>query len=111
MFKIEVNTSKKQVLITVGGFFKEEEGGNFLKDYNTKMKSITPSTYTLALNSEELLASRPDMLPIMKQCMTLYKETGFKEIISNLPTSKISEIQLKKAIDEVGVKINFVKNI
>ncbi len=111
MFKMELNKEKKLFVITMGGFFREDEGKKFLDDYNTNVKSITPASYTLVLDGSGLLTSKQDMLPVLKNCVSLYKSSGFKSIVSLPPSSKTAEMQLLKAIEEVGTKIKFVDTI
>lgn len=111
MFKVEVNQSKKILFITVGGFFKEDEGMAFLDEYNKAVKSITPSTYTLALEGESLSTSKTDMLPVLENCMKMYKHTGFKRIVSTQPSSASAFMQLKRLLSEINLKVDFVSNL
>jgi hypothetical protein len=111
MYKVEVNNAKKILFITVGGFFQEEDGKNFLNDYNNAVKSIVPSTFTLALESSDLSTSKADMIPILENCMKMYKDTGFKNIISTSPTSPIALMQLKRLLSSLNLNVEFVSDL
>ncbi len=111
MYKVEVNNAKKVLFITVGGFFQEEDGKNFLNDYNNAVKSITPSSFTLALESSELSTSKAEMIPILENCIKMYKSTGFKNIVSTPPSSAIAAMQLKRLLSSLNVDIEFVTDL
>ncbi|WP_117170272.1 hypothetical protein [Paraliobacillus sediminis] len=96
MFKVEKNSTRKELIVTVGGFFKEEEGESFLADYNENVKGIVPSSYKLIVDSTDLAASKKDMLPILEACFKLYMSNGFKNIVMINPSSVISKGQMHK---------------
>jgi hypothetical protein len=54
IFKFEPNNIKKVLTITVGGFFKEEEGKAFLQEYQKNVRSIKPADYSLVVDGTEL---------------------------------------------------------
>jgi len=107
MYKVEVNNAKKVLFITVGGFFQEEDGKNFLNDYNNAVKS----SFTLALESSELSTSKAEMIPILENCIKMYKATGFKNIVSTPPSSAIAAMQLKRLLSSLNVDIEFVSDL
>lgn len=111
MYKIEVKNSKKILFIHVGGFFQEEEAKNFLNDYNKAVKSIIPSNFTLVLESSDLSTSKKEMLPALENCMKMYKNTGFKSIISSEPKSPITLMQLKRLLESINMNVEFVKTL
>ncbi|MEW8994368.1 hypothetical protein [Clostridium sp.] len=111
MYKVEVNNAKKILFIAVGGFFQEEDGKNFLNDYNNAVKSINPSNFTLALESSDLSTSKAEMIPILENCIKMYKATGFKNIVSTPPKSAIAAMQLKRLLSSLNVDIQFISDL
>lgn len=111
MFKIELNKIKKVLTITVGGFFKEEEGRDFLQDYQSKVNSIKPAEYALIVDGTDLSTSKQDMLPVLSNCMSLYKGTGFKKALGVYPKSVTASIQLKKVASQIGLPMEFGKTV
>lgn len=111
MYKIEKKEAEKQIFITVGGFFKPEDGEAFLADYNKHVNSVQPSNYTLVVDSTDLSASKADMLPILEGCFKLYMSNGFKKIIMINPSSVISKMQMKKLATSISFTGEFVDTL
>jgi len=111
MYKIEVNNAKKILIIHTGGYFQEEEAKNFLNDYKNTVKSIVASDFTLALEGSELSTSKPDMVPVLENCMKMYRDTGFKNIISSEPNSSIAFMQIKRLLHSLNMNIEFVRSL
>jgi hypothetical protein len=111
MFKIETTKSKKLLTISVGGFFKENEGIAFLEEYKKNVGSIIPSEYALLVDGTELSTSKPEMLPILSGCLKLYKSTGFKKTYGIFPKSPTATIQLKKLCISSGMDMEFFSTI
>lgn len=107
MFKIELNNIKKVLTITVGGFFKEEEGKAFLQEYQKSVGSIKPADYSLVVDGTELLISKQEMVPILENCMMLYKRTGFKKSFGVYPKSPSSAMQLRKVAEKIQLPMEF----
>ncbi|MGG4470143.1 hypothetical protein ABER68_19050 [Paenibacillus alvei] len=111
MFTFEKKEATKELFITVSGFMKEEDGQSFLTEYNKHVKSIVPATYTLVIDSTNLAASKPDMLPVLEGCFKLYMSNGFKKIIMINPSSAISKMQMKKLAASINYTGIFVDKL
>lgn len=111
MYNMQVDNNKKIFSIEVGGFFKEDEGDKFIQDYTNHTTSFIPSEYSLLIVGKDLSTSKQEMLPILEQVLTLYKQTGFKKYYGILPESPTSKMQLARVIDKIGIDITPVNSI
>lgn len=107
MFKIETDKVKKTFTVKVKGFFKENEGIDFLDEYKKNTSAITPSEYSLIVDGTELSISKPEMLPILNGCFNLYKSTGFKKNYGLYPKSSRLAFQLKRFCEECHLDMEF----
>ena len=82
-----------------------------MDDYNRKINSINPSEYNFVICGKDLKTSRQDMLPILEQCLKMYKDSKFKRYYSSKPTSPTCFLQLKKLLDKVGIDMNFDETV
>ena len=99
---IKVDALKKEVRFDLGGSFTEEEAVEFMRVYQDSVNRINPSEYTLVLDCEHLRVVAVHMLPSLEACFELYKKTGFKHIIFNLPEI----VTLKMQINRLNRKYN-----
>ena len=51
------------------------------------------------------------MLPVLKNCISMYKDTGFKKVVSTLPKSSTAAMQLKKVIKEMNFDATFINSM
>ncbi len=51
------------------------------------------------------------MIPILENCIKMYKATGFKNIVSTPPSSAIAAMQLKRLLSSLNVDIEFVSDL
>jgi hypothetical protein len=111
MYSMSYEQNKNVFHIVVSGFFKEEDGLSFLKYYNDKLKKFNIANTTLIIESQNLKASAPNMLKIMKQCYQLYNHSGFKKMIIVLPSSPTSALQAKRMAQDAGYLGNFANSL
>ncbi|MFT8323222.1 MAG: hypothetical protein ABF649_20350 [Bacillus sp. (in: firmicutes)] len=111
MFIFEKNEAKKELFIKVSGFIKESEGEAFLTEYQQHMKQITPSAYTLIIDSTNLSVSKADMLPVLEGCFKLYMSNGFKRILMINPKSVIAKSQMQKLAKSINYTGIFIDSL
>lgn len=100
MYTITVNEGKKAFVVETRGFFGEEEGKNFLKEYQEKVGSINPKRYSFIICGKDLKTSSQDMIDILNNCLKMYKDSGFKDYYTTKPVSAVSWMQLQKLLKE-----------
>ena len=96
-FKIKVDNLKKQVRFDLSGkASSEQEVAEFIKSYQNTVNSIDPSQYDLILDCEFLSVVPPSMLPGLEACFELYRDSGFKTIVFNLPDIATLQMQIHR---------------
>lgn len=100
MYKIDLQ--EKAILITVGGFFSQDEATSFIGDYEEKIKSIDTKSTSLILDGRELKASTQDMLPMLQGCMELYIRDGFKKVFMINFDSSVTNSQVNRIAKNIG---------
>ena len=95
-YEIKVDSIKKHVRFDLGGKPTEEEAAEFIKTYQNTVNSIDPSQYDLILDCEFLSVVPPSMLPALEACFELYRDSGFKTIVFNLPDIATLQMQIHR---------------
>lgn len=121
MYIMNYNENKKIFHITVSGFFKQEDGENFLEDYNKNLetfgeydktlKNYKAKDVSLIIESEDLKASAQNMLETMKKCYLLYNSSEFKKMFIILPKSATAAGQAKRMAKLSGYIGEFAKSL
>jgi hypothetical protein len=111
MYSMSYEQQKGIFHIVVSGFFKEEDGLNFLNEYNNNLNKFKVNEISLVIESQDLKTSSTDMLQIMKQCYELYNNSGFKQMIIVLPSSPTSAMQAKRMAIDANYKGIFASSL
>jgi len=107
MYKMELKTNGKILLINRSGFMTQEESISYLEELKKNIKNICPTEYSIVVDSRELKASSQQLLVSIEEAMSLIAVTPFKKRYSILPKSIIATMQ----INRVGMGINKFNNI
>lgn len=102
-YNISVKSDVKLLKITLGGKFTETDAQNFMKDFTSQVKTINPTDYVLAFDSSDLQVSQQEMLPILQNCFTTYKQIGFKKVNVNIGTSSVLKMQVNRVVKTAGL--------
>lgn len=111
MYKLEINNTKKTFNLTFSGMMTPEEVEDFLKEYNSKVSSIPSSEYKLVADASNLRVSKQEMLPLMKNCISLYMQTPFEKRYIVEGDSIITNMQMKRVCSDANANIHFIKNV
>ena len=110
-YNFELDQKEKTFVIEVWGVYQEADAEAFMEEYNKQVNMINPANYRLIVDSVELKTSKQDMLPMLKQCLKMYKNEGFKEIVMVTPDSHTAKVQLKRTTEDCGLDCEFSDNI
>lgn len=96
MYKLEIKSSEKVFLITMGGLISKQEGEEYLVDLFGKLKTFNTSEYYLIIDTQELKASAQDSVDNIKNAIELLATASFKRRYNIVPKSSITESQAKR---------------
>lgn len=107
-FTINKLASSKTVKITLLGKFDESDALDFIKLYNSTLKSIsTTSEYTLDFDCTKMPITPEG--PLLKDCIAMYKEGNFAKILVKVSQKQtILGMQFKRLAREVGLSIELL---
>lgn len=77
-YQFNVDKVKKVFHAQASGFFSEEDGASFLKDYNEITKTFPTKDYALVIDAAELKPSSPDVANMLGVLLQRYMEVPFK---------------------------------
>ncbi len=78
-YQFEVDKIKKVFHAQAAGFFSEEEGKAFLKDYDEIAKKIPTKDYALIIDAADLKPSSTDVAKVLFEVLKRYMEVHFKK--------------------------------
>jgi len=96
MFKIDINTQKKLIHVTAAGFFTIEEAKEYINTFESKVKTIDPSQYTLLINAKDQKTATPDVAQILETAIGLYMQIPFKKRYSVVLNSSVAMHQIMR---------------
>lgn len=77
-YQLNVDKIKKVFHAQASGFFSEEDGGSFLKDYDAITKTFPSKDYALVIDAAELKPSSPAVANMLGTLLQRYMEVPFK---------------------------------
>lgn len=77
-FKFEKKNDKLE--IKVKGFFKEEDGVEYIKEYSKQVRGLNALNTELILDCTELSVTKQDLMPMLTACFNSYKKDRFKKV-------------------------------
>ena len=81
-FDITKLVSDKTIHIVLNGKFEKEDGLKYIEEYNSLIKTINPSEYTLRFDCTNLAVSANESLDILGDCFKMYSEANFKKVVA-----------------------------
>lgn len=102
-FTMQVDRGRKRFDVMVGGWFTPEDAMNYIADYQKSVVTFNPKEYAISLDCHELKVSPVEMIPLLQQCMEMYKQSGFQKIIINVGNSAIVKMQINRIAKVVGL--------
>lgn len=103
-YTINVNNIKKEFYVEVNGTLSNKQVDQFVSDYNRKVNAISASDFILRLDAKELNLVSPELVPQLEACYELYKQSGFKKTIFEIPNNVIIKMQLNRIARKVGLE-------
>lgn len=100
MYKMEVKTNERILLITMSGLMTEKESLAYIEELNKNIKRINPTQYSMVVDTRELKASPQNLINLMEQAMELITTTPFKRRYSIMPKSAVATMQVKRVSKE-----------
>jgi len=102
-FAFALKQDEKILSVMVEGMFTPQNVMDFVGEYQKNVAMINPADYSLVFDAEHLKVSPQDMVPLLENCLQMYKQAGFGKIKGNLGSSVIVKSQLKRVIEKVGL--------
>lgn len=102
-FVFNLNHEEKTLNVMIEGMFTQQNALDFIADYQKNIAGIKTNEFILAFDAKNLKVSTQEVLPMLENCVQLYKQTGFMKIIMNMGSSAIVRSQIKRVIEKVGI--------
>lgn len=100
-YQFEVDELKKVFHAEAAGFFSEEDGASFLKDYLEITKTFPAKEYALIIDAPELKPSSPEVAKMLGGLLEKYMEVPFKKRFLVTKGNAITSSQFKRLGKEV----------
>ncbi|WP_117170767.1 hypothetical protein [Paraliobacillus sediminis] len=102
-YSIKVDKTNKKVDMMVSGSFEPEDVELFVKDYQTKVGSITANQYTLDVDCTTMNILTKDMVPSLENSFKMYNQSGFEKVLFTIKKSPVIKMQLKRIAKNAGL--------
>ena len=94
--KFEDRKIEKALIIELEGFSTTETAVGFVDILKKEVSKVTTTSYSLIVDSTNLSAFKPDILPILEKCYQLYMGFGFKKIFIVNPKTTTARMQIQR---------------
>lgn len=95
-YELSLDKEKKVFHAQATGFFREEDGISFLKDYDEITKDITPNTYALIIDAPDLQPSSPAVAEALGVLLQKYMEVPFKSRFLVTKGNPVTQMQFRR---------------
>lgn len=95
-YEMNADPVNKVLQLKATGFFGEEDGSSFLKDYDAIVKTFSAKDYVLILDGMELKPSSPKVAGMLGVLLEKYMTVPFKKRIFVTKGNAITIMQLKR---------------
>jgi len=102
-FTFNLKHEEKTLDIRLDGMATLQNGEEFITEYNKNIAGIKTAEFALVFDATTLKVFSQEVLPMLENCMELYKQTGFKKIIMKMGSSVIVKNQVKRIVEKVGL--------
>ncbi|WP_037283917.1 hypothetical protein [Saccharibacillus sacchari] len=112
-YKIEVDSSRKLFMVTVGGSFQISDAGGLAMAFlmeGSKIQSQT-SEYTFVADLSKLENVEPSLLDMLEQAFKMYSSIGFKKLYVIESKSATTRQQIREAAEKMNFGGEFVSNM
>lgn len=110
-YQFEVDKVKKVFHAEAAGFFSDEEGKAFLKDYLETTKTFPTKDYALVIDAADLKPSSPEVAKVLGEVLQKYMEVPFAKRFLVTKGNPITTSQFKRLGKEVPGWTESVKYI
>ncbi|MDV4149273.1 hypothetical protein R0131_00325 [Clostridium sp. AL.422] len=100
-YQLEVDKVKKVFHAEASGFFSEEDGISFLRDYDEITKTFPAKEYSLIIDAPELKPSSQEVAKILGDLLKKYMEVPFNKRFLVTKGNVITVSQFKRLGKEV----------
>jgi len=102
-FIFDLRPQEKVINVMIEGMFTPQNAVDFIAEYQKNVAGIKPSEFALVFDATNLKVSTQEVLPMLENCMQLYKQTGFEKIVVNMGSSAIVKNQVMRVVEKVGL--------
>lgn len=95
-YEMNVDNIKKVFHLKATGFFAEEDGTAFLKDYDNTVKTFPSKDYTLIIDGTQLKPSSPKVADMLGSLLERYIKIPFKKRFLITEGNAIAIAQFKR---------------
>lgn len=107
-WRMGVYEDKKEVLIQILAFVRDEMVAEYLEDIIFVSKNLQKSHYTLVVDATHQTPLARKAASEIGETMFSYTTLGFKHVIIVAPKSKIAFVQVRNGIQRVNFPGDFV---
>lgn len=102
-FNFDLKHEKKTLEVMIEGMFTPQNAQDFIAEYQKNIAGIKPAEFALVFDATQLKVTTQEVLPMLEDCMQLYKQTGFKNIKVSMGSSHIVKNQVNRVMQKVGL--------
>lgn len=95
-YAMEALPADKVLHLSASGFFSEEDGTSFLKDYDAVVKTVPTKDYALVIDAPDLMPSSPKVADMLGELLKRYIEVPFKKRFLVTKGNVIAIMQFKR---------------
>ena len=110
-YQLEVDKTKKIFHAQASGFFSEEDGKSFLKDYDEITKTFPAKEYALIIDAPDLKPSSPEVAKMLGGLLEKYMAVPFNKRFLVTKGNIITVSQFKRLGKEVSGWTESVKYV
>lgn len=103
-FAFDLKSGSKDLNVLVEGMFTQQNALDFINEYQKNTSGINPGEYNLIFDATNLKVSTQEVLPLLENCMQMYKQSGFKRIEVSIGSSAIVKNQIRRVVEKVGLQ-------
>lgn len=102
-YTMNIDKAKKTFSITLEGNFSESDIENYIQDFKKNLGSINPPEYELNFEASAFKVLPQDLVPMLKNCFEMYKQSNFKKININIGSNAVVKMQVRRVINSIGI--------
>lgn len=107
-YKMAIYEAKKEVHVQVLGFLKADVVEEYLADLQETVNKVPKQSYTFVVDATHQSPVPSKVAAELGPTMMLYASLGFKNILVIKPTSKIAQVQIRNALEQIDFPGTFI---